>query len=416
MSSLPPPHGLAAVPAAAAEPPSEVKPLRHRGGGFIVWFTGLSGAGKSTLSRALETILRAERPVEVLDGDEVRTYLSKGLGFSREDRDSNIRRIGYVARLLARNGAAAIAAAISPYAATREEVRDLAERDGVPFIEVFASASVEKLAERDVKGLYRKALAGQIEHFTGVSDPYEAPTSPDVLVRTDSETAEESLSRILAFLEARGLAAPRRARARRGAGATSGPLLPLFLKLEGRPALVVGGGAMAAARVAQLLEAGARVTVVAPEVRQEILASGATVRRRRFRPADLDGAWLAVAAATPEVDCQVARAAEKRRVFVNAVDRPRSASAYTGAVLRRGGVAVAVSTGGRAPALAGLLRQALEAILPEGLDAWLELAQRLRAEDRAAGVPQRDRRRRLLEALLALERAPEPARREGSAA
>ena len=198
----------------------------------------------------------------------------------------------------------------------------------------------------------------------------------------------------------------------------SAPLLPLFLKLEGRPALLVGGGGVAAARLAQLLEAGARVTVVAPEVRPEILASGATVRRRRFRPADLDGVWLAVAAATPEVGREVARAAEARQVFVNAVDDPRNASAYTGAVLRRGSVAVAVSTGGRAPALAGLLRQALGALLPEDLDAWLELAERLRAEDRATGVPLRDRRWRLLEALVALESAPapEPGRPGGNAA
>ncbi len=195
----------------------------------------------------------------------------------------------------------------------------------------------------------------------------------------------------------------------------SAPLLPLFLKLDGRPALVVGGGAAAAVRVAQLLEAGARVTVVAPEVRPDIVASGATVRRRRFLPADLDGAWLAVAAATPEVGQEVSRAAEKRRIFVNAVDGPQSASAYTGAVLRRGGVAVAVSTGGRAPALAGLLRQALGALLPEDLDAWLELAERLRAEDRAAGVAMRNRRRRLLAALVALEGAAEPARPFGSA-
>ena len=195
----------------------------------------------------------------------------------------------------------------------------------------------------------------------------------------------------------------------------SAPLLPLFLKLEGRPVLLVGGGRVAAARLAQLVEVGARVTVVAPEVRPEILASGVTVRRRPFRPADLDGAWLAVAAATPEVSRQLARAAERRRIFVNAVDGPRRASAYTGAVLRRGGVAVAVSTGGRAPALAGLLRQALGALLPEDLDAWLELAERLRAEDRAAGLPMRNRRRRLLAALVALEGASEPARQEEGA-
>jgi adenylyl-sulfate kinase len=202
MSSLVPPHG--GVPRATP---------RHDRGGFIVWFTGLSGAGKSTLARALQPFLRTERPVEILDGDEVRTYLSKGLGFSREDRDTNIRRIGYVARLLARSGAAAVAAAISPYASTRDEVRALAERDGLPFVEVFASASLESLAARDVKGLYRKALAGEIANFTGVSDPYEPPASPEVLLRTDVETVDQSLARILAHLRRRGLTAPGRAEA-----------------------------------------------------------------------------------------------------------------------------------------------------------------------------------------------------------
>jgi adenylyl-sulfate kinase len=174
-------------------------------GGFILWLTGLSGAGKSTLSRALAPVLAAERPAEVLDGDEVRTFLSKGLGFSREDRDTNIGRIGFVARLLARNGVAVITAAISPYAATRDEVRALAERDGVAFVEVYVAASIEKLAERDVKGLYRRALAGELPHFTGVSDPYEPPPRPDVTVRSDAESVEESAARILDHLRARGL-------------------------------------------------------------------------------------------------------------------------------------------------------------------------------------------------------------------
>ncbi len=201
-------HYLAASTASPAAPPDRsgtVTPLRHHRGGFVLWFTGLSGAGKSTLSQALAPHLRSERPVEILDGDEVRTYLSKGLGFSREDRDTNIRRIGYVARLLARSGTAAVTAAISPYAATRQEVRALAEADGVPFVEVFASASIEKLAERDVKGLYRKALAGELPHFTGVSDPYEPPERPDVVIRSDAESVEESLGRILAHLRERGL-------------------------------------------------------------------------------------------------------------------------------------------------------------------------------------------------------------------
>lgn len=174
-------------------------------GGYVLWLTGLSGAGKSTLSAAVRATLAAERPLEILDGDEVRTYLSAGLGFSRADRDTNVRRIGYVARLLARNGAAVITAAISPYAATRAEVRALVEADGVPFVEVHVSAALERLAERDPKGLYRRALAGELAHFTGVSDPYEAPERPDVRVRTDRETVAESAERILAHLRARGL-------------------------------------------------------------------------------------------------------------------------------------------------------------------------------------------------------------------
>jgi adenylyl-sulfate kinase len=185
-------------------------------GGFIVWFTGLSGAGKSTLANALRARLLAERAVEVLDGDEVRLNLSKGLGFSKEDRDTNIRRIGYVARVLGRNGVAAIGAAISPYADTRAEVRKLAAADGVPFIEVYAAAGLDTLVSRDGKGLYRKALAGEIAHFTGISDPYEPPTTAEVVVRSDRESVEVSLDRILAALAARGLiragnAAPSRA-------------------------------------------------------------------------------------------------------------------------------------------------------------------------------------------------------------
>jgi len=184
-------------------------PLARRArAGFIVWFTGLSGAGKSTLAQALCRELEDERPVEVLDGDEVRTYLSKGLGFSREDRDANIRRIGYVARLVARNGVVAITAAISPYAETRAEVRRLAEADGVPLVEVYAEAALESLTARDVKGLYAKALRGEIEHFTGVSDPYEPPAAAEVVVRTDRESVGESLGRILTALEERGLLEP----------------------------------------------------------------------------------------------------------------------------------------------------------------------------------------------------------------
>lgn len=183
--------------------------------GFTLWLTGLSGAGKSTLTLALVPELHARGvKVEVLDGDEVRTSLSKGLGFSREDRDTNIRRIGYVSRLLSRNGVGVIAAAISPYTEIRDEVRRDVEADGAAFIEVYVKASLDTLVARDVKGLYKKALAGEIKNFTGVSDPYEAPVNPEVIVESDYETIEESAARILAKLEAlRLIPAQRRAEA-----------------------------------------------------------------------------------------------------------------------------------------------------------------------------------------------------------
>ena len=177
--------------------------------GFVLWFTGLSGAGKTTLTEALVPVLKARgRNVEVLDGDEVRTNLSKGLGFSKEDRDTNIRRIGYVARLLARNGVAAITAAISPYAEIRDEVRAAVEAEGVKFVEVYVQASLDTLVARDVKGLYKKAIAGEIKQFTGVSDPYEAPLNPEAQVSSDHQTVEQSATIIVAKLEALGLLAP----------------------------------------------------------------------------------------------------------------------------------------------------------------------------------------------------------------
>ena len=174
--------------------------------GFTLWLTGLSGAGKTTLANRITNEL-SERgvKVEVLDGDEVRTNLSKGLGFSKEDRDINIRRIGYVCRLLARNGVGAVSAAISPYRLVRDEVRRTIEQDGVGFIEVFVHCPIEILIERDVKGLYKKALAGEIKGFTGISDEYESPLAPDVIVETDCETIEESTSKIIAELSRRGL-------------------------------------------------------------------------------------------------------------------------------------------------------------------------------------------------------------------
>jgi adenylyl-sulfate kinase len=167
--------------------------------GFTLWFTGLSGAGKTTISRIIAKELRARgMKVEVLDGDVVRENLSKGLGFSKEDRDINIRRIGWVCEVLTRNGVVAIAAAISPYRAIRDENRAKIGR----FIEVYAQCSIDVLADRDVKGLYKKALAGEIKNFTGVDDPYEPPLNPEVTIYSDSETVEESVAKILRKLEA----------------------------------------------------------------------------------------------------------------------------------------------------------------------------------------------------------------------
>jgi adenylyl-sulfate kinase len=170
--------------------------------GFTLWLTGLSGAGKSTIASAVAERLRAEgAAVEVLDGDEVREHLSKGLTFSREDRDINVRRIAYVAKLLCRNGVAVITAAISPYRAAREEAR---REIGDAFIEVYVNASLETCIRRDVKGLYGKALAGTITAFTGVSDPYEPPTSPDVEVNTERESLDECVEHVLDTLRQRG--------------------------------------------------------------------------------------------------------------------------------------------------------------------------------------------------------------------
>lgn len=166
--------------------------------GVTLWFTGLSGAGKTTISREVERELRSRNcPVEVLDGDVVRTHLSKGLGFSKEDRDINIRRIGFVASLLSRNGVIAITAAISPYRAIRDEVREMTEN----FIEIYVSASLEVCEQRDVKGLYAKARAGEIKSFTGIDDPYEPPLNPEIICDTAAETVAESTTKVLQKLE-----------------------------------------------------------------------------------------------------------------------------------------------------------------------------------------------------------------------
>jgi len=166
--------------------------------GAIIWLTGLSGAGKSTLATALAGELAAElRAHELLDGDEVRTFLSAGLGFSRADRDTNIRRIGYVARLLAKHGVLVIVSAISPYRATRDELRAASAAAGHGFVEVFVNAPLETVIARDVKGLYAKAQAGEIPSFTGISDPYEPPLSPELELRTDQLSIEDCVAQIL---------------------------------------------------------------------------------------------------------------------------------------------------------------------------------------------------------------------------
>lgn len=174
--------------------------------GFTLWFTGLSGSGKSTLTERLEKEFRGRGyRVEVLDGDVVRTNLSKGLSFSKEDRDINVRRIGFVCDLLSRNGVIAISAAISPYEKVRRQCRQLVESHGAAFVEVYTKCSLDELVKRDVKGLYAKALSGEIQHFTGVSDPYDEPKNPDIIVESDREPVEESVAKVLRFLEEKGL-------------------------------------------------------------------------------------------------------------------------------------------------------------------------------------------------------------------
>lgn len=174
--------------------------MQHKG--FTLWFTGMSGAGKSTVSeRILDRLKNAGAKVELLDGDVVRTHLSKGLGFSKEDRDTNVRRIGFVSQLLSRNGVIALVAAISPYRAVREEVRASIDN----FVEVYVHCPIEVLAERDVKGLYKKALAGEIPSFTGVSDPYEPPASPEVTIDSSAEPVEASGEKVWSKLQQMGL-------------------------------------------------------------------------------------------------------------------------------------------------------------------------------------------------------------------
>jgi adenylylsulfate kinase len=174
--------------------------MQHKG--FTLWFTGLSGAGKSTISeRIYKRLKNAGAKVELLDGDIVRTHLSKGLGFTKEDRDTNVRRIGFVSELLSRNGVISLVAAISPYREVRDELRGLIGN----FIEVYVHCPIEVLAERDVKGLYKKALAGEIGSFTGVSDPYEPPANPEITVDSSKEPVEASVERVWSRLREMGL-------------------------------------------------------------------------------------------------------------------------------------------------------------------------------------------------------------------
>jgi adenylyl-sulfate kinase len=182
---------------------------RARGSGFTLWFTGLSGSGKTTIAHFVGPALD-ERGcvVEYLDGDVVRTHLSKGLGFSKEDRDAHIERVGWVASRLTRHGGAVIVAAISPYEETRAKAREWVEAFG-PFVEIFVKASVDECARRDVKGLYAKAFAGEIKEFTGVSDPYEEPRNPEVVIDTEKLEPEESAKVILERLEELELIPPR---------------------------------------------------------------------------------------------------------------------------------------------------------------------------------------------------------------
>jgi adenylyl-sulfate kinase len=178
---------------------------RVRPGGFTLWFTGLSGSGKSTIAHLVGPELdRRGLVVEYLDGDTVRTHLSKELGFSKEDRDTHIERVGWVASRLTRQGGTVIAAAISPYETTRRIAREFVEEFGT-FVEVYVKASVDECARRDVKGLYEKAFRGEIKEFTGVNDPYEEPSSPELVLDSEAHTPDESAALVVAKLEGLGL-------------------------------------------------------------------------------------------------------------------------------------------------------------------------------------------------------------------
>ncbi|MZD09768.1 adenylyl-sulfate kinase [Streptomyces sp. SID5785] len=178
-----------------------------RGRGATIWLTGLPSSGKTTVARTLEQRLRAEgRRVEVLDGDEIRRFLSAGLGFSREDRDTNVRRIGLVAEILARNGVLVLVPVIAPYEASRQAVRDRHTTSTTPYLEIHVATPVDVCSERDVKGLYARHAAGALKGLTGVDDPYEPPRAPDLVLATQAQTPAQSAGRVHALLTARGLA------------------------------------------------------------------------------------------------------------------------------------------------------------------------------------------------------------------
>jgi siroheme synthase-like protein len=270
-------------------------------------------------------------------------------------------------------------------------------------------ASLETVISRDTKGLYARALAGEVERFTGISDPYEPPERPEVHLRTDAESEAASEVRLLRALAERGLVSGESA-PEPGPGTPA--LYPVFLRLEERLVVVVGGGPLAREKTRSLLEAGARVTVVAPDISFEDEHPRLVRQARPFCAADLDGAWYVVAAATPEVNRRVVSAATRRRLFVNVVDDPARATAYAAGILRRGGVTLAVSTAGAAPALSRLLREALGEVLPHDVARWNGLARALRARWKAEGTPFAERTPQL---LVALNRLYETAPPEGGA-